>query len=183
MSKKGSARERGRQDKRAQFASPKKSNLPILFVAAVAFVFLGITIFVTVKPSSSAPEAVAGPSDAQLLPAGADARLPVSTFSDGRAHFYRYVTSVGREVRLFVIRSSDGVIRAAFDACDVCYRSRKGYHQEGDDMVCNNCGRHFRSVDVNVITGGCNPSALQRTFDGSQVVLKTSDLDLGAAYF
>jgi hypothetical protein len=46
------------------------------------------------------------------------------------------------------MKSADGVIRAAYDACDVCYRERKGYHQEGDDMVCNNCGRHFPSTSI-----------------------------------
>jgi uncharacterized membrane protein len=182
MSKKGPTRDRRERSKREQFVAPRKRNRSIAFIVAAALVFFGITIYFTVGRSPVFPEAAAQ-SEAQLLPAGADVRLPVSTFDDGRAHFYRYVTSVGREIRLFAIRSSDGVIRAAFDACDVCYRQRKGYHQEGNDMVCNNCGRHFRSVDVNVITGGCNPTALQRTVDGSQVVLKTSDLDLGAAYF
>jgi len=182
MTKKGTRHEGHARSKREQFVAPPKRSQPFTLIVAAALVFFAITLYLTLGRSPAVSEAV-GQRDGQPLPAGKDARLPVSLFNDGRAHFYRYTTSVGHEIRLFVIRSSDGVIRAAFDACDVCYRERKGYHQEGDDMVCNNCGRHFRSVDVNVITGGCHPAALERTVDGSQVVLKTSDLDLGAAYF
>jgi uncharacterized membrane protein len=99
----------------------------------------------------------AGPADVPVMEiagAGTDVSLPVATFADGRARFYRYATSAGREVRFFVMKSSDGVLRAAFDACDTCYRDKLGYHQEGDVMVCNKCGRTFRSVDINVLQGG-----------------------------
>lgn len=114
---------------------------------------------------------------------GGDVTLPVAAFADGIARFYRYTTTAGREVRFFVMRSSDGVIRAAFDACDTCYRDRLGYHQRGDHMVCNKCGRLFRSVDINVLQGGCNPSPLQRAIVGDQVVLSAASIDAGVAYF
>jgi uncharacterized membrane protein len=62
-------------------------------------------------------------------------RIPLADVSDGRARFCNYRASNGKAVRFFVIKSSDGVYRAAADACDVCYRSNLGYHQEGDDML------------------------------------------------
>ena len=49
-------------------------------------------------------------------------------------------------------------------------------------MACNNGGRHFRSLDINVITGGCNPVPVQRSTDGSDVVLTASELDADAEY-
>lgn len=81
------------------------------------------------------------------------------------------------------MKSSDGVVRAALDACDTCYRERKGYHQQGDVMVCNNCRRTFRSVDINVLQGGCNPAPLERTVVGDHLVLTAASLELGAVYF
>lgn len=68
------------------------------------------------------------------------------------------------------------MIRAAIDACDVCYAARKGYHQDGDELVCNNCGLHFPSNRINEVKGGCNPSPLTRTVEGNSVVIKISDL-------
>ena len=48
--------------------------------------------------------------------ASADLDVPAATFDDGLAHFYRYVTAAGREVRFFVMKSRDGKVRAALDA-------------------------------------------------------------------
>jgi uncharacterized membrane protein len=86
-------------------------------------------------------------------------------------------------VYFFVLKSSDGVIRAAFDSCDVCFRERKGYRQEGDLMICNNCGQAFPSVRINIEKGGCNPAPLERTTLGSDVVLQVSNIYRGVGYF
>jgi uncharacterized membrane protein len=113
----------------------------------------------------------------------ADVTYPASQFNDGKAKFYTYKTADGVTIKYFVIKSSDGVIRAAFDACDVCWPEGKGYRQQGDFMVCNNCGRRFASVNVNVITGGCNPGALTRKVVGTNVVIQPEDLNKGKHYF
>jgi len=177
----GKNRSTPRLAKQNQFLPYRKSNRKAAMLGVAAAILLGVTVYVALGRSTG-PEAVSQPA-VEVLPAGKDVRLPASLFADGRAHFYRYTTSIGRDIRVFVMRSSDGVIRAAFDACDVCYRERKGYYQAGDTMICVNCGRAFHSKDINVITGGCNPAPVQRTIDGTEVLLKASDLDLGAVYF
>ena len=45
------------------------------------------------------------------------------------AKFFEY-ESDGKTVRFFAVKGSDGDIKTAFDACDVCFNSRKGYSQE-----------------------------------------------------
>lgn len=109
-------------------------------------------------------------------------RIPVAEVNDGYAHYYTY-NDRGRDVNFFVLRSSDGVIRAAFDACDVCFQEKKGYRQEGDTMVCNNCGQRFPSVQINVLRGGCNPAPLERTIQGDYLVMNVSDIQQGGYYF
>ncbi|MFZ4438007.1 MAG: Fe-S-containing protein [Syntrophales bacterium] len=108
---------------------------------------------------------------------------PVKDFRNGDARFYKYPAGDGVTIKYFVLKSSDGVIRAAFDACDVCWREGKGYTQKGDFMVCNNCGRRFASVRVNEVTGGCNPSPLTREIRGDKVVLQAKDILTGKPYF
>ena len=108
---------------------------------------------------------------------------PVKTFQDGKARFYEYKTGDGITIKYFILKSSDGVVRAAFDACDVCWPQGKGYYQKDDFMVCRNCGRRFASVNVNVITGGCNPGALKRTVVGEKLVIKVKDILEGKKYF
>ena len=108
---------------------------------------------------------------------------PVKLFDDGRARHFQLDTEEGLSIRYFVIKSSDGVIRAAFDACDVCWPSGKGYYQEGDYMVCRNCGKRFASVKVNEIKGGCNPAPLNRQVDGDNLVIQVKDILDGRQYF
>jgi hypothetical protein len=108
-------------------------------------------------------------------------RLAVNDISP-TARFYTYQAS-GKTVRFFVLKSSDGVIRAALDACDVCFAAKKGYHQEGDLMVCNNCGNRFPSVSINEVQGGCNPVPLLREVQGNSLIIKAADLAAGVKYF
>ena len=108
---------------------------------------------------------------------------PVKTFQNGDARFYSYPAGNGVTIKYFVLKSSDGVIRAAFDACDVCFAEGKGYTQKGDFMVCNNCGRRFSSVRINEVQGGCNPAPLTREIKGDKVVLKVKDILEGKQYF
>lgn len=109
-------------------------------------------------------------------------KVSISDVNDGQAHFYQF-NGAQKQVKFFVLRSSDGIIRAAFDACDVCYQAKRGYRQEGDTMVCNNCGQRFPSVRINEIKGGCNPSPLNRTIQGDYVVFNVSDIESGGFYF
>ena len=118
-----------------------------------------------------------------VQPSNGEFSFPASEFQDGKARHFSYKASPNQSIRFFVIKSSDGVIRAAFDACEVCYRAQKGYVQQGNNMICINCGRKFRSDKVNEVTGGCNPSALKRTLRDNKVFITQQDVLAGAKYF
>jgi uncharacterized membrane protein len=112
-----------------------------------------------------------------------DVVIPISDVSNGKAKFFDFTASDKRPVRFFVIKSSDGVYRAALDACDVCYAAKKGYYQDGDNMVCKKCGRDFPSALVNEVTGGCNPIGVPRTVDGDNLVIKAKELESRSSFF
>ncbi len=111
-----------------------------------------------------------------------EVKIDLADIDDGEAHYYVYKKN-NREIKFFVIKSPDGIMRAAFDACDVCYPEKKGYSQDGDYMVCNNCGQRFHSNRVNVVKGGCNPAPLARQVVGEQLVIKEQDIAPGSRYF
>lgn len=166
-----------RQEKRAQFkensSSGKKILIPII-VLVLAVVALGGWVLSSQKTLGGHAAVQAG-QDGKLRFASAD-------FADGKARFYRFEGNSG-SIDFFIVRSQDGVIRAAFDTCDVCYRERKGYRQEGNDMICNNCDQHFRTDLVNVVKGGCNPAPLEREQIGESLVIAASDIERGIGYF
>ena len=156
--------------------TPKRNFKPVLIGMAVAVVALAAAFFFTTSPRKSSPAPTTTTADASSV------ALPLSLFEDGRARHFEYQDG-DLTIRYFVIKSADGVIRAAFDACDVCWPAGKGYYQEGDDMVCRNCGRHFASVMVNEVQGGCNPAPLKRTIQDGQVLLKVEEILAGRTYF
>ena len=78
------------------------------------------------------------------------------------AKFYGY--KVGNvQIEVLALRAPDGTIRTAFNTCQVCYGSGRGwYTQQGDFLVCNNCGNRFLARQVELIKGGCNPVPITR---------------------
>jgi len=117
-----------------------------------------------------------------LTPTKGRLEIPVASVSDGKAHHFKVQATDGVVVTFFVIKSSDGVIRTAMDACDVCYRAGKGYEQSGDDMVCQNCGMRFPSAKINEVKGGCNPAPLTRVIEGDKLVIVMADIDQNSWY-
>lgn len=166
-----------RQKKREKFqAEPRKGGkklfsivlLALIALSAVAWILIGGTPSGGIQNVSAAEDGVI--------------RLDEADFADGKARFFRFSATNG-PIEFFVVKSHDGVIRAAFDACDVCYKEKKGYHQEGNQMICNNCGQAFKTELVNQVKGGCNPAPLERQLVGDQVVIRVAALEQGGRYF
>ena len=166
-------------DKKEVVLKSKQSNRnPLIFAVVLALVATAGAAAYFVADTTATP------TSATLTGNGpaAAVRYPVSLFSDGVARHFEHQAD-GLTIRYFIIQSADGVIRAAFDACDVCWPAGKGYYQEGDQMVCRNCGRRFDSVLVNEVKGGCNPAPLRRNVQGDELVLQVTDIREGANYF
>jgi uncharacterized membrane protein len=117
-----------------------------------------------------------------LIPKNDAVKIPTAGITDGNAHYFKVKANDGIIVSFFVLKSSDNVIRSAIDACDVCYRSGKGYMQEGDFMVCTNCGRKFASERINEVKGGCNPAPLKRKINGKDLVIEMKDINANSWY-
>ena len=198
--------------KRARFADKKEKSggaSPLVLVGGIVIVaaIIGGVAFALTRPSvqavpvqTAASSAEAGSTVAagQQFPARAATRghepyplvaaengsvsFALETFDDHRAHHYTYMHGE-QPIEFFVLKSEDGVVRAAFNACDVCFAAGMGYTQDGDVMVCNNCGRRFPADQINVLQGGCNPSPLQRSVEGDDLIIQAADIANGLGYF
>lgn len=109
--------------------------------------------------------------------------IPVAKLADGKAHFYKFDDGA-KEIAFFAVKAADGSVKTAFDACDACYKSKKGYEQQGDKMNCKNCNQKFaiNRLGPNA-TGGCNPGFLPHQLSGNTISIKADDLKNGAKYF
>ncbi len=183
-SKKNLTADKRAAKKAAVLGTDKKSRLPLISILAVSAILIAAGAFYI---SRKAPEAtsVANVVSPEVSPdvQTNSVAFPVTRFDDGQAQFFSYVDGDEITIKYFVLKSSDGVIRAAFDACDVCWRAGKGYYQNGDVMVCRNCGRTFASILVNEVKGGCNPAPLTRNVADGRVVIQIEDILEGKQYF
>jgi uncharacterized membrane protein len=174
--------QRSAAKKEAILKTEKKSQSPLRTLAVVAVVVIGGLAFYLSQTGFNRKSQARTPSIQPEVTAS-EVSFPVQAFADGNAQYFQYPIGNGVTVRFFILRSSDGIVRAAYDACDVCWREGKGYYQDGDFMVCRNCGQRFASVKVNEIKGGCNPAPLNRTIVGDKLVIKIADIVQGSQYF
>lgn len=87
---------------------------------------------------------------------GGNLTIPADELTENTA-FYP-VNVDGTEMEVIAVKTSDGTIRTAFNTCQICYDSGNGYYkQEGDKLVCQNCGNSFTMDQVGETAGGCNP--------------------------
>lgn len=91
-------------------------------------------------------------------PATVDSDLIISADDISEVARFYPVNINGTDMEVIAVKATDGTIRTAFNTCQVCFDSGRGYYQQkGDVFVCQNCGNEFHRDDVEVLRGGCNP--------------------------
>ena len=153
--------------KKNQVANSNKSKKSVAIIASVVLVLI-VAIFIF--KGSFAGETN---NATKTATSGTDLVIPISEVSE-TAKFYPYsVDSTKMEV--VALKASDGTIRTALNTCQVCNNSGKGYYvQEGDVLVCQNCGNRFQADQVEKIKGGCNPVPIMKenkTDDGTNITI------------
>jgi hypothetical protein len=162
---------------------------------AVALIFTTMALVLGIAPAPCAAQptverllatafATSGHSAFPLVVADAlgEVRIPIAELADHLAHYYTFMVGA-LPVEFFAIWTPDSVIRTALNACDICYRAKLGYRQDGTFMVCNNCGNRFPIEKIALATGGCNPVPLTARVDGQVLVITALVLEAGLAYF
>jgi uncharacterized membrane protein len=190
MSKQSPESNEARETKRAQFVAPQESkSKTTLIMVAVLIAAVALVAYVVAGSSSDKPTIIAAPaqpsqSTEPAKPAVSDdVRVPIADVAGGRAKFFDYKLANNQQVRFFIVKSSEGDYRAALDACEICAHAKQGYRQEGDDMICINCGKSFATAMIGKISGGCHPIALTAATDGDSLVIKKAEIEAGKKYF
>ncbi len=104
-------------------------------------------------------------------------RIPLSELTDQSLHFYTADVN-GTVIRFLVIHKTNGDYTTALDACQICGRS--GYRQEGQNVICRNCGASIYVPSIGD-HGGCNPIPVKSSVVGGEVIVDLSALAGAAA--
>src|SRR3984885_2685326 len=117
--------------------------------------------------------AVTAPVHAQLLVAhNGQVAVPLSELTDSSLHFYTADVN-GNVIRFVIIHKQNGDYATALDACQIC--GTAGYRQEGQNVICRNCGAAIYIPSIGE-SGGCNPIAVKSRVEGGQVIVDVSAL-------
>jgi len=144
------------------------------FAAAI----LCVGIVVTLAGEFAYTRAMNAPSPARTLPAeNGRVRIPLADLTDSSLHFY--TADVNDTVlRFLVIHQTNGNYAVALDACQICGWS--GYRQEGQNVICRNCGATIYIPSIGE-HGGCNPVPVKTTIEQGEVIVELSALTTSAA--
>ncbi|WP_313562485.1 DUF2318 domain-containing protein [Ruminiclostridium cellobioparum] len=99
-----------------------------------------------------------------------------------------YPVKIGnKNMEILAVKASDGTIRTAFNTCQVCNGSPRAYYkQEGDTLVCQNCGNRFSMDMVEQQRGGCNPIPIlkeDKTDDGTNITISKDFIEQNKELF
>jgi len=143
------------KNKKGSKTSKKNNNL---FLGVVAVIVIGIAAFTFLNSGNDEESLVEQPKSTAISATddNGDLVIKVADVTE-TAKFYGY-DELDTYMEILAVKASDGTVRTAFNTCQVCYSSGRGYYiQEGDVLVCQNCGNRFRMDEVEVAKGGCNP--------------------------
>lgn len=154
--------------KKSDYAT--KRNFPVEMVHIVAIILIATTILTGCGLGGNDGDSEQALDSTATVQVDQDLVIPTSEISE-TAKFYP-IDIDGTRLEVVAVKASDGTIRTAFNTCQVCYDSGKGYYkQQGDVLVCQNCGNQFPMDRVEVEAGGCNPWPI---FDKNKTVTDES---------
>jgi uncharacterized membrane protein len=99
-------------------------------------------------------------------------RVSLSDLSDSSLHFYTADVNETM-IRFMLVHQTNGNYAVALDACQIC--GRMGYRQEGQNVICRNCGAAIYIPSIGD-RGGCNPIPVKSVVAGGEVIIDLSAL-------
>ena len=128
--KKQSIKETSSVKKAALMEPANKNNTkPYIAIIICAIIVIAVAWYYFFSNNNFQNLTQASEKGPQVASQAEEVRYPLTTFNDGKARHYQHAAGNGITVKYFILKSSDGVVRAAFDACDVCWPAGKGYYQ------------------------------------------------------
>jgi uncharacterized membrane protein len=114
-----------------------------------------------------------------------DIVIPINEI-DSVAKFYSTEID-GIKIEVLAVKAPDGTIRTAFNTCQVCYNSGRGYYrQSGSVLICQNCGNRFPLDKIEKIRGGCNPVPITeqyKTVNAKNIIISKEFLSKAKGLF
>lgn len=136
------------------------------------------------QPSGS-PYDFTGDKGKQVILENNRVQISAAELVGNEARFFNVLMPSGKTIYFFVVKDKNGIYRAAANACQVCFSLKKGFHQEGNEIVCNNCGNRYPLEKIATEKGGCNPAPINPNvkLDSGFLTIIQSELEQVEQFF
>ncbi len=151
----------------------KQDMKKLAIIAAGAIVLVAAVYFI--YPSDKATSKKSG-SDNISVAVDSDIVIQTQNVTEQPSFYPAKIN--GTDLEVIAVKATDGTIRTAFNTCQVCYGSGKGYYEvEGNELVCQNCGNRFGMDVVGESNGGCNPVPITAEYktEGNDTITISKD--------
>ncbi len=171
--------------------TPQKKWLhPAIAAAAVIVVVL---VVISQNPAAgqnaapTQPIAQSAQADASEQPVGSVEGITINKKDITSAATFIPYQSGGTKMEIIAVRADDGTVRTSLNTCQVCWDSGRGYYkQQGNELVCQNCGNRFNINSIEKIKNGCNPVPItgdEKTESVDTIAISADTLALYKKYF
>lgn len=175
-------------------ASQKPKNKWLLPAVVAAAVVVVVVVAVSLNTGEAKNAASQQPSGQSVAAAGAS--QPAEGNGPGITVNKKDVTSTATfipyeigntKMELIAVRADDGTVRTSLNTCQVCWDSGRGYYkQEGNELVCQNCGNRFNINQIEKQKNGCNPvpvTSEEKTENDNTITISGDALATYKQYF
>lgn len=107
--------------------------------------------------------------------------IDAGALKDSKPEFFS-IKLKGKRVDFFVMKIN-GSVESYIDACENCYRFKKGYRAEGSNIVCIYCGTSYPLDSLKTGFASCHPMPLRGELLGKEYFILLGDLEKAARFF
>lgn len=123
------------------------------------------------------------PEHRKVIPEAGVIRLQRTVVDDGRVHFFTLVHD-GRNVNFLIRTDGNGKLHTHLDACYSCFKYKRGFVVEAEDVVCIACRLKYPVEDEFWdFIGACAPIPIHNAVETDSVVIEARLLEQAARYF
>lgn len=158
-----------------------KSNKTVVLFSCLSIIIIVVALFVVFMVNGEKENGQKEVEAASLT----DLVIPKDEITQTAKFYPIRAGSVNMEI--LAVKASDGSIRTAFNTCQVCNGSPRAYYeQQGDVLVCQNCGNRFSTDMIEQQRGGCNPVPImkdEKIDDGANIIIPKELIEKNTVLF
>ncbi len=112
---------------------------------------------------------------------GRQVSIDIRTLKEAAPAFYSVIIE-GKRINFFVVLLN-GEVSSYFDACNECYKKKRGYRWDEGSMICKTCNVRFPFDKLDTGIGGCYPIRIRGSRKGDAYILDKEAIEAGLKYF